>query len=139
MAKIRGAKETRAAIRKLPADLREEAAQPVKSSTDRMYADVQDRLAHAGEIAPLYHGGPGMQNITGAAKRAYKKRITRDGLTGQVGILKNEGDGALALRIFFTGSVHQPARNVHDPAEEAERETFFREQSRVLPRVLAKL
>jgi len=139
MARIRGAKETRAAIRRLPKAMRDEAAKPVKTSTERMYDDVRDRLAHAGEIAPLYHGKPGMQNITGAARRAYKKQLSRDGLTGRVGILKNEGDGALHLRIFFTGSVHQPARNVHDPAFELESEHFFRDQELALRRVLEQL
>lgn len=144
MAKIRGAKELRAAIKAAGPDLRKQAGEEVKASTNRMHAKARLMMGSASSIAEFWHGKPGMQNITGAARKAYKKSVSRDGLTGKVGILgetagADSNMGALALRFFLFGSSHQPARNVHDAAFEDERDVFTHNQGKAMEAVLRRM
>lgn len=140
MAKIRGAKELRAAIKRAPAELRKEATDEVKASTKRMHETVMQLLNSAAIYAPLYHGGPGMQNITGNARRNYRYSIVDKGMRGRVGLLSPAAESkAFYLRMFFTGTVHQPARPAHDDAFEQERDVYIANQSRALARVIARL
>lgn len=144
MAKIRGAKELRAAIKAAGPDLRKEAGTEVKASTDRMHKNARAMMGSAASIAAFWHGKPGMQNISGAARRSYKKSVSRDGMTGKVGILgetagADSNYGALAMRMFLFGSSHQPARNVHDAAFEDERDAFIHNQGEALEAVLRRM
>lgn len=140
MAKIRGAKELRAALRRAPADLKDEAMKEVKASTDRMHRRVMELLATASSYAEFWHGKPGMQNITGAARRNYRKSVSRVRMQGRVGLLSSSAErAAFYLRFFFYGTSHQPARPAHDEAFEDEKDTFIENQGKALERVLRRL
>lgn len=137
MAKIRGAKELRAAIKRAPKHLRDEATKEVRASTRRMHRHARELFNSAAQFAPLYHGGPGMQNITGLARSLYRYSLIDRGMRGRVGLLSASSESrGYYLRIFLSGSEHQPARPVHDVAFEAERDTFLVNQRRALGRVL---
>ncbi len=140
MAKIRGAKELRAAIRNAPKDLRDEATKEVRASTIRMHRTVQMLLNSAAIYAPLWHGKAGMQNITGDARRSYRYSVVDKGMRGRVGLLSSQAErAAFHLRFFFYGSVHQPSRNAHDDAFERERDTYIDNQGKALERVLVRM
>lgn len=140
MARVRGAKELRAAIKRLPADLRTEASKEVRASTMAMHRKVIELLSSAASYAPFWHGKAGMQNVTGAARRSFRYSVVDKGLTGRVGLLSAAAEQkAFYLRFFLHGSVHQPARNVFDDAFEGERDVFIANQLRALTSVLARL
>lgn len=140
MAKIHGAKELRAAIRRAEPMLRDEATKEVRASTIRMHRKVKELLNSAASYAPLYHGGPGMQNITGVARRSYRYSVTDKGMTGRVGLLSSKAESsAFYLRFFFYGTSHQPSRNAHDDAFEDERDVFVVNQQAALNRVISRL
>jgi hypothetical protein len=140
MAKIHGARELRAAIRRAPQDLRDEAIKEVKASTDQMHRRVMELLASASKFAPLWHGKPGMQNITGAARRNYRKSVSKAKMQGRVGLLTSGAErAAFHLRFFFYGTSHQPARPAHDEAFEAERDVFIERQTKALANVLRRM
>lgn len=146
MAKIRGAKELRAAIRKMPPDLKAEATKEVRASTKRMHRKVMELLNSAASYAPFWHGKPGMQNVTtalhaaGTARRNYRYSVVKQGMTGRVGLLSPAAERtAFHMRFFLYGTVHQPARNVHADAFESERDVFIDNQTKALGRVLSRL
>lgn len=140
MAKMRGAKELRAALKRAPDDLREEASKEVRESTKRMHRKVMQLLNSAASYAPFHHGGMGMQNITGAARRAYRYSVADKGLKGRVGLLSPAAEQrAFYLRFFLYGTSHQPSRNVHDTAFEGEREDFIVHQRKALESVLRRM
>lgn len=140
MAKIRGAKALRAAIKRAPEDLRKEATAEVRASTKRMHRKVMELLGTAASFAPLHHGGAGMQDISGIARRSYRYSVVEKGMRGRVGLLSSAAEGkAFYLRFFFHGTSHQPSRNAHDAAFEDERDTFMVEQGRALERVLRRM
>lgn len=140
MAKITGAKELRAALRRASPDLREEATKEVRASTIRMHRKVMELLNSAASYAPLWHGGEGMQNITGVARRSYRYSVVDKGMRGKVGLLSaNAERSAFYLRFFFYGTSHQPSRNAHDDGFEDERDVFLDNQGRALARVLARM
>lgn len=140
MAKIRGAKELRRDIRALPAELRAEATKEVRESTKRMHRRVMQLLASAAFYAPFWHGGAGMQDITGAARRSYRYSVIDKGMRGRVGQLSPTAQrNGFYLRFFFYGSRHQPARPAHDEAFEDERDVFIANQGAALKRVLGRM
>lgn len=140
MAKIRGAKELRAAIRRAGPDLRKEATAEVRASTKRMHGTVMMLLGTAAIYAPLWHGKAGMQNITGIARRSYRYSVSENRMKGRVGLLSAAAESrAFYLRFFFYGSVHQPARNAHDDAFERERDVYIFNQGKALQRVLSRI
>lgn len=140
MAKVRGAKELRAAIRKAGPALRKEATAEVRASTKRMHSTVMMLLSSAASYAPLHHGGLGMQNITGVARRSYRFSVSEKSMKGRVGLLSSAAENsAFYLRFFFYGTVHQPARNAHDDAFERERDVFIVNQTKALQRVVSQI
>jgi hypothetical protein len=140
MAKIRGAKELRAAIKRAGPALRKEATAEVRASTKRMHGTVMMLLGTAAMYAPLYHGGAGMQNITGTARRSYRFSVSEARMSGRVGLLSAAAESrAFHLRFFFYGTVHQPARNAHDDAFERERDVFIDNQTKALQRVVSQI
>lgn len=140
MVKISGARELRAAIKRAGPDLRAEAGREVKESTKRMHQEAMAGFATASAFAPFWHGKDGMQNISGAARRAYRQSVSRDGLTGRVGLLSSSALGkAFYLRFFLYGTSHQPARNVHDQAFEGERDAYVANQARAMTNVLRRM
>ena len=139
-ARIIGGKELRAALMKAPADLREEAGAEVRASTKRMHRKAMELFNSAASFAPFWHGQPGMQNITGAARRAYRYSVVNKGLTGRVGVLTGAAMGKVPeLRWFLFGTSRQPARNVHASAFEDERDVFFVNQRKALQSVLRRM
>jgi len=146
MARIRGAKELRADLKRLPEALREEAMKPVKASTVRMHRRVMELLNSASSLAPFYHGLPGMQDVdtplhpAGSARKSYRYSIVNKGLTGRVGQLSPGAERAgFHLYFFLNGTSHQPARPVHDIAFEEERNLFASAQQKALLNVLSRL
>lgn len=140
MAKVRGTKAVRAAIRRATPDLRAAAIKEVAASTKAMHRDVQARFNTAATYAAFHHGKPGMQNIRGVIRRLYRYSVSKKQLRGRVGILSAASmRKAWMLKFFLFGSVNQPARNVHDDAFEAEREPYIQRQKRALERVLRRL
>lgn len=140
MAKVRGAKELRAAIRNAPKDLRAEAVKEVRASTIKMHRTVYQLLNSAASYAPLWHGQAGMQDITGNARRSYRYSVVDNGMKGRVGLLSAAAErNAFYLRFFFHGTVHQPSRNAHDDAFEQERDVYIHNQGLALERVLRRM
>jgi len=140
MAKVRGGKELRAALKKAPPALREEAMVEVEASTRATHARAMAGFATAGSIAPFWHGKPGMQRITGLSRRLYRWSVSKAKMHGRVGLLTPASERrAFYLRVFLFGSKDQPARNVHDDAFEEERDPYIENQERALERVLRKL
>ena len=140
MVKIRGAKELRAAIKRAGPELRAEATKEVRASTKRMHQMAQAGFNSASALAPFWHGKSGMQSITGAARRNYRMSVTKDGMTGRVGLLTGTAlKNAFYLKYFLFGTSHQPARNVHDLAFEAEAPDFITNQGLALERVLRRM
>jgi hypothetical protein len=140
MARIRGAKELRASLKKMSPALKNEAMKEVEASTKRMHETARMLMGTAAIYAPLWHGGAGMQDITGAARRNYRRSILRSQMRGRVGLLTPAAErAAFYLRFFIDGTVHQPARNFHDDAFERERDVFIRNQGLALERVLRAL
>lgn len=140
MAKVRGAAAVRSTLRRMPKAIREEAIKEVRASTKRMHSQVMAMLATSSSYAAFWHGQPGMQNITGTARRAYRYSVSQTQMKGRVGLLSPAAErSAFYLRFFFYGSVHQPARPVHDDAFEEERDVFIQNQGRALERVLRML
>lgn len=140
MAKIRGVREIRKAIHRAGPALEDEALEEVRKSSQAMYRAARANLDRASQFAPLYHGGAGMQNITGIARRNYRWSISKRQLKGRVGLLSSTANKkAFYLRFFNDGTVHQPARPFHDRAFEGERDTYLANQGVALRRVLAKL
>lgn len=146
MPTIKGLKAVQALLQRLPEELRAEATKPVRQTTEAMHRRVNELLNSAAIYAPFWHSGPGMQDVAtalhpaGTARRSYRKSVSRDGLTGRVGQLSPAAarDG-FHLRIFFNGSVHQPARPAHSQVFEAERMPFIKDQERALAKALAVL
>lgn len=140
MAKIRGAAQVRAQLRKLPAALRQEAIKEVRESTKRMHSQVKAMLNTSSSYAAFWHGLEGMQNITGDARRSYRYSVSERQMKGRVGLLSPAAErSAFYLRFFFDGTSHQPARPVHNDAFEDERDVFILNQGRALERVLRML
>lgn len=140
MAKIRGAKELRAAIKRAGPDLRAEATKEVRESTRRMHRKVMELFNSSAIYAAFWHGGAGMQNISGNARRAYRYSIADRGMKGRVGLLSGAAEAnAFYLRFFLSGTRHQAARPVHDDAFEAERDVYINNQGKALDRVLARM
>lgn len=141
MAKIRGAKELRAAIRRAGPALRKEATEEVRASTKRMHSKVMAMLMTSGiAYAPHWHGKPQMQNITGNARRNYRYSVSERRMSGRVGLLSPSAESrAFYLRFYLFGTVHQPSRNVHDDAFEQERDIFILNQGKALERVMRQL
>lgn len=140
MARVRGGKELRAALKRLPEDLRQEASKEVRASTIAMHRKVMALLSSAASYAPFWHGKAGMQNVTGAARRSFRYSVSDKGLTGKVGLLSAAAEQrAFYLRFFLNGTKDQPARNVFADAFEDERDVFIANQRRALDSVLARL
>jgi len=140
MARVRGTKAIKAAIRRAGPALQDEALKEVRESSRRMYYDAQARFNIASAYAEFYHGKLGMQNITGNARRLYRWSISKKLLRGRVGILSPmSARRVFYLSIFLYGSINQPARPVHDDAFEAERDVYTQNQTRALRRVLARV
>lgn len=141
MVKIRGSKELRAALRKAPRDLKREAIKEVRNSTRRMHRAVLAMLMTSGATyAAHWHGLPQMQNLSGVARRNYRFSVSERRMSGRVGLLSSGAErAAFYLSFYFYGTVHQPARPVHDDAFEDERETFVSNQGRALAEVLRKM
>lgn len=140
MAKVRGSRELRAAIRRAPAELRDEALQEVRRSTKNMYDDAIRRLATASAYAPFEHGGAGMQSITGTVRRYYRWSVSKTRLSGRVGLLSTTAaKRAFYLRFFLDGTAHQPARPIHDDAFEAERDVYIANQKRAMDRIMRRV
>lgn len=140
MAKVRGAADVKRAIRRAGPALEDEALKEVRVSSKRMHDDAMRRFATASSYAEFWHGKPGMQNITGNARRLYRWSVSRAKLQGRVGVLSPASMRRVYyLWIFLYGSVNQPARPVHDDAFEAERDPYIANQTRALQRVLSKL
>lgn len=140
MARVRGAKNVRAALRRAPQALRDEAIEEVTASTKRMHADAKGRFATAAAYGSFWHGKAGMQSITGTVRRLYRYSISKKMMRGRVGILSAASSRkAWYLRFFLFGTSRQPARNVHDDAFEAEKDVYTVNQSRALKRALSKV
>ncbi len=140
MARIIGTTQLQAALKASPAVVREEATKEVRASANAMRARVMDLLASAASYAPLWHGQPGMLNLTGKARRNYRVSVVKDGMEGKVGLLTPAAEKATPeLRWFFFGTVHQPSRNAHSDAFETERGPFMIKQEAALERALARL
>lgn len=140
MAKITGAKELRSAIQRAGPDLRKEATAEVRKSTKAMHSSVMAKLASSASYAAFWHGGAGMQNITGTARRSYRHSVSERRMSGRVGLLSPSAEkSAFYLRFFFYGTSHQPSRNAHDDAFEQERDVFIHNQGKALERVLRKI
>ncbi|MEY8117645.1 hypothetical protein AB9F26_05160 [Falsihalocynthiibacter sp. BN13B15] len=140
MAKIRGAKELRRALKHAPSALRKEATEEVKISSQTMYRRVMAGLATAGRLAPLWHGKIGMQRITGNARRFYRHSVSEKKMSGRVGLLTPGAHrSAFYLRMFFYGTYRQPARNIHEEVFEDEADGFVKAQQKALDRVVRKL
>lgn len=107
----------------------------VKASTDRMWYDARDRLATAAKYAELHHGGAGMQNITGAFRRRYRRSVSKTQLKGRVGLLSSTSIRRTPqVRWFNDGTANQPARPFHDDAFEAEEGDYITNQTRAAAR-----
>lgn len=105
-----------------------------------MLSDARARLNTAAQYAELYHGKPGMQNITGTFRRLYRRSISKKQLKGRVGLLSSTSVArAPQVRWFNDGTSHQPARPFHDDAFEAEEGPYITNQTRALRRVLTKI
>lgn len=141
MAKIRGAKELRAAIRRAGPELRKQATAEVRASTKRMHSRVMRMLLTSGmAYAPHWHGKAAMQNITGNARRNYRYSVSERMMRGRVGLLSPAAESrAFYFRFYLFGTVHQPSRNVHDAAFEQERDVFIDNQQKALERVVRQL
>jgi hypothetical protein len=140
MAKVRGAKDVRAAIQRAPVALQDEAVEEVTASTKRMYYDAKGRFATAAAYGSFWHGKAGMQNITGTVRRLYRFSVSKKMMRGRVGILSAASSRkAWYLRFFLYGTSRQPARNVHDDAFEAEKDVYTVNQTRALKRVITKV
>ena len=140
MAKVKGVRELRAAIRTAPRHLQEEVLKEVRASTKRMHRDAVQRFATAARYAPFFHGQAGMRRVTGNVKRFYRQTVSKARLLGRVGLLSERANRrAFYLRFFLDGTITQPARPVHDDAFEAERETFIINQKRALKKALTKI
>lgn len=140
MARVRGVRDVKAAIRKAGPAVEEEALTEVRKSTRRMHADAKLRFDTASSYASFYHGKRGMQNITGLARRLYRWSVSKRQLKGRVGVLSAQSARRVYyLRSFLYGSVNQPARPVHDDAFEAERDNYTANQSLALKRVLRRI
>lgn len=146
MAVIRGVKAVRTLLNNLPAHLQAEATKPVRAATKQMHRRVMELLNSAAAWAPLYHGLPGMQNVdtkghpAGTARRSYRYSVTKNGMVGRVGQLSPAAasDG-FHLRMFFTGTVHQPARPIHYDVFDQESPIFIGEQKKALTKALMVL
>lgn len=140
MARIIGIKELQAALKASPEFVRQEATKEVRASSTAMRAKVMELLASAASYAPLWHGQPGMLNVTGKARRNYRVSVVKGGLEGRVGLLTPAAEKAAPeLRFFLYGTVHQPSRNAHDDAFEAERDPFIVRQEAALERALVRM
>lgn len=141
MAKIRGTRELKAAIRRAGPALRKEATEEVRASTKRMHSRVMALLMTSGiAYSPHWHGGAAMQNITGNARRNYRYSVSERRMSGRVGLLSPAAERrAFYLGFYLYGTVHQPSRNVHDDAFEAERDIFIDNQGKALERVLRQI
>lgn len=140
MVRIRGAEDVRKAIRKAGPELQRQALEEVRVASKQMYDDTMTRLANAAAYAPLYHGKPGMQDITGIFRRNYRWSVSPTKMKGRVGFLSAQAARkAFYAKWFFYGSDNQPARPVHDDAFEANREPYIKAQSVALRAVLARL
>jgi hypothetical protein len=140
MARVRGVKAVRAAIKRAGPEVQEEALKEVRNSTRRMHRDAMARFNLASAYAEFWHGRPGMQNITGNARRLYRWSVSKAQLRGRVGVLSAASMRRVYyLWIFLYGSVNQPARPVHDDAFEAERDVYTANQTRMLRKVLRRV
>lgn len=140
MARIRGAEDVRKAIRKAGPELQRQALEEVRASSKKMHQDAMAGLDTAASYAALYHGKPGMQNITGTFRRFYRWSVSPTKMKGRVGFLSaRAAHKAFYAKWFFYGSANQPARPVHDDAFEANREPYIKAQSVALRAVLARL
>lgn len=140
MAKIRGTKELKRALRAAPADLREEALVEVTKSTKAMHSRAMAGFASAGRIASFWHGLAGMRRVTGLSRRLYRFSISKKMMKGRVGLLTARSEKrAFYLIIFLFGSPKQPARNVHEDAFEEERDVYILNQHEAIKRVVRKL
>lgn len=140
MARVRGAKAVRQAIRRAPREVRDEALVEVRKSTKSMYQDARVRFNTASAYAPFWHGGVGMRNITGTVRRYYRWSVSEKALVGRVGLISALANNrAFYLRFFLYGTENQPARDVHGDAFEKEREPYITNQTRALSRALSKV
>ena len=140
MARVRGGAQVRAALKRAPARLREEALEEVIASSKRMHDRAMRVFDTASSYARFYHGRTGMQNISGNARRYYRRTVSRATLVGRVGLLSGAANrNAFYLRYFNDGTSNQPARPVHDDAFEAEREAYIQAQTKALASVLKRL
>lgn len=140
MAKVRGAQDVRRAIKRAGPELEKQALQEVRKSSKRMYDDTMSGLNTASEYARFYHGGVGMQQLTGLFRRNYRWSISKRKLTGRVGFLSaRAARAAYYAKWFFYGSENQPARPVHDDAFEANREPYIKAQTVALRSVLTRI
>ena len=140
MARVRGVKAIRAAIRAAPEELQEQAFEQVEISTKRMYRDVMQGLNIASQYAEFHHGETGMRDITGIARRTYKYSLGRRSLKVRVGLLSSAAfKQAIHLQYFFKGTPTQPARPVHDDVFEGEREVYYRNQQAALDAVMRQV
>lgn len=140
MAKVRGAKEVRRAIKRAGPEVQEMALKNVRKSAQQMHRDTMNGLETAAAYGPFYHGGLGMRRITGIFRRNYRWSISKTRLTGRVGFLSaRAARAAFYASMFFYGTQTQPARPVHDDAFEANRESYIRNQTVGLRAALARI
>jgi hypothetical protein len=141
MAKITGANELRAAIRKLPEDLRKEATAEVRVSSKAMRDRVMQLFDSEGmKNTTVTNKQKGWVHVAGTARKNYRWSVTGKGMTGRVGLLTPAANrAAWYLKFFLWGSKHQPARDVTATAFEHERDVYIKNQEAALDRVLERL
>lgn len=130
----------KAALRRAPRHLQDEAMKEVEASTRAMHREAMAGFAIAARYAAFWHGQIGMRNITGTARRFYRWSVSRRMMRGRVGLLSRTAERrAFYLRFFLYGTRNQPARPVHDDAFEGEREVYIQRQAQALQRVVRRL
>lgn len=128
------------ALRRAGPEVQKEAFKEVERSTKAIYDKTMSGFDHAGAIAPLFHGKPGMRNISGKARRLYRWSISKKQMKGRVGLLtKRSSRRAFYLSFFMFGTATQAARPVHQIASDSEKDAFEAAQRAALRRVFRKL
>lgn len=111
MSEMLGIREYRAALKRAPADMREQVFGAIKTTVDGVHGRAK------GNIASM------VKKRSGALDRNYRKYVSRQNLTGRVGYLS----AAAAAKAFYArfvndGTSQMPARPFHTNAVEAEKE-----------------
>lgn len=126
--RMTGIKEYRAALRRLPADLKEDVAAAIKTTVDGVHARGKANIQSM------------VKRRTGTLEKNYRKSVAKKALRGRVGFLSAKARSeAFYARFINDGTVNMAARPFHTNAVEAEQEADTQRMVRARNLALAKL